>query len=471
MKKLFTLLAFMVALFVSQHAMAASTTYYGKATVQVAEESTGRGTVYFNDNETEQNGTSTVGPISFHVNIVANEGYKFDKFTDDAGDEAAFNAETSEVTIIALSTDPGNPTVVNLYAHFVEGSAGDPEPYHFSKTVSVGNYNYATMVAPVDVELPEGIKAFLVKGVEDGVLQLEEVESVVPAATCVLLQNTTESDITLTAEYDEALNVEGDLATGLLHGSYVDGYTPATGAYMLQFLPSVAFNGVPNVPISAFECYLAYEGEETSLALTKNSEPEPEPEPDPTVDITIGAAGFTTTYFEDAVKVPVGVTAYYVESVEDGSLHLARISVFGNVVPAHVGVLLEAAEGTYSFEKGSTMYSYNSMLQPIAKDEYVPASDEVSSNYVLQNLSAGLGFYKVQGADEIRVSKNSAYLRISGTDVADVKDMYLLDAQETAIKALSGLVSGQAVYDINGRKLSKMQRGLNIVGGVKVMVK
>ena len=107
------------------------------------------------------------------------------------------------------------------------------------------------------------------------------------------------------------------------------------------------------------------------------------------------------------------------------------------------------------------------MLQPVEKGYVIPASDEEHTNYVLQNQSGNVAFYKV--VEEMTAWKRAAYLQIDA--VSEVNAFSLNDA-ETAIKALDALMSGDAkIYDINGREIKSLQKGVNIVNGVKVMVK
>jgi hypothetical protein len=46
------------------------------------------------------------------------------------------------------------------------------------------------------------------------------------------------------------------------------------------------------------------------------------------------------------------------------------------------------------------------------------------------------------------------------------------DNETTGIEAVKALTDGKAeIYDLNGRKLNKLRKGINIVDGVKVIVK
>ncbi|MBQ0019650.1 MAG: Ig-like domain-containing protein, partial [Bacteroidales bacterium] len=132
MKKLFSCLAFLFAFLTTGQVMAGgggsgATKFYAKSTVAVAEESSGRGTVYFADGKSEetQDGNTLFGGdgqyVSFNVFVTPAEGYKFDKFTEDDGKDFTFNdGDPQNLTVYATSTDAANPNLFNFKAHFVE---------------------------------------------------------------------------------------------------------------------------------------------------------------------------------------------------------------------------------------------------------------------------------------------------------------------------------------------------------------
>lgn len=170
------------------------------------------------------------------------------------------------------------------------------------------------------------------------------------------------------------------------------------------------------------------------------------------------------------IDIPKGVTAYEVEEANDNTLvlHNGADEDF-DYIPAYCPVLLYAENGfKKTFEdiemipgkKTNTWGLLTGTLEPIASVE--------QGNYLLQNQDGKVGFYKVN-KDGLKLGANRCYLTKSAGS-AGVKAFYL--DEETAIKALESLTSGKAeIYDLNGRKLSKMQKGVNIVNGVKVLVK
>ncbi|GEM_PF-6589805 len=240
MKRLFTLITMICALFGCQKAMAGtdSKTFYAKCTLAVAEESTGRGTVYFDDGTTEKvdsksdTGVSTT--VGFQVQITANEGYRFSHFTDQDGKTVEdFDPSYPYVNCYTNSEDSENPTVTNLFAHFVE--QGDEVVY----TKAVSGLSYATLVLPIETTVSSAFAVYKVVGLDGKTLVLEFIDNTVPANTPVLLQNSSMFESKIKVEYGNDLVKEVCTATnGLLKGVYKGGSVPVSNAeynnYVLQ---------------------------------------------------------------------------------------------------------------------------------------------------------------------------------------------------------------------------------------------
>ena len=93
-----------------------------------------------------------------------------------------------------------------------------------------------------------------------------------------------------------------------------------------------------------------------------------------------------------------------------------------------------------------------------------------NGSYILQNQeTTGVGFYQVDTAKyQPNVPANRAYLTVPN---AGVKAFYLGDT-ETAIKSVFDGIANGDIYDLNGRKVQKLQKGgIYIVNGKKVSVK
>ena len=98
-------------------------------------------------------------------------------------------------------------------------------------------------------------------------------------------------------------------------------------------------------------------------------------------------------------------------------------------------------------------------------DGSVPFGEKI---YVLANKNHGIGFYKTGGSG--KVPEGRAYLDNSGSSV---KEAYLFsfDDEETAIANVNVNGNNAAIYNMAGQRISKLQKGINIVNGKKVLVK
>ncbi len=165
------------------------------------------------------------------------------------------------------------------------------------------------------------------------------------------------------------------------------------------------------------------------------------------------------------VTIPAGVTAYTIGGIaENGKLTLVEQQ---NTILAHTPVIVysESTSDINAVQFG--VATLGTATSDYLKGVYTDTTAPVGS-YVLQNQSGRVGFYKVQNGTQPMVRANRAYLTVPAS--ANVKAFYMDDA--TAIQTVEELLSGKAeIYDLAGRRQQKLQKGINIVGGKKVLVK
>lgn len=165
------------------------------------------------------------------------------------------------------------------------------------------------------------------------------------------------------------------------------------------------------------------------------------------------------------VTIPAGVQAFTISGIEEnGKLTLVEQK---NTIPAHTPVIVysESASGINEVQFGvaTSSTATSKYLTGVYTDTKAPVG-----SYVLQNQRGRVGFYQVQEGIQPMVRANRAYLTVPAS--ANVKAFYMEDA--TAIQAVEELLGGKAeIYDLAGRRLQKLQKGINIVGGKKVLVK
>ena len=192
------------------------------------------------------------------------------------------------------------------------------------------------------------------------------------------------------------------------------------------------------------------------------------------ITVSVTAAGFATLYVPFALETPTGVTVYTAKSLAGDKSVIVLNEVTGTI-PAATAVLLKADAGTYTFRIASdadaiddNVFSGTYITKPVASGTCLTLQN---------NATKGIGFYPFTGAS---IRANSAY--IDGTS-ADIKELTVLfDDDATGLNEVNGgwsmfngqcsMFNGQcSIYNLAGQRIGKMQKGINIIGGRKVIVK
>ena len=195
-----------------------------------------------------------------------------------------------------------------------------------------------------------------------------------------------------------------------------------------------------------------------------------------TYTVNISNAGYATFFAHAEVTIPENVNAYYItaEGINGNSVTLTQIE---NVIPANTAVILEGAEGEYTFnvsETGAAAVNSN-LLKGTAVNTNI-----TEEAYVLGN-NGGVGLYKAQttsvstSGGNLNVFLNNAgkaYLPMPA-DAEGVKSYSFRFGEGTTgiseVKTENGEVK---IYDLTGRRVEAITApGIYIVGGKKVLVK
>lgn len=200
----------------------------------------------------------------------------------------------------------------------------------------------------------------------------------------------------------------------------------------------------------------------------------------PSFTSTINAAEINGAYYATFssnynVAIPEGVTAYYASAAGNGSV---TMTPFENGIESAQGAFLKLpkASDNYTFTPASS--TDNITTNYLAKG----TSDGVSSstsgyNYVFARQQGVVGFYKV-GTTATGSLEGKAYLH-SETSLTTTTAPYLsieLDGETTDIKVIDvdfmqPASNNGATYDLSGRRVENMTKGVYIVNGKKVIVK
>ena len=178
-----------------------------------------------------------------------------------------------------------------------------------------------------------------------------------------------------------------------------------------------------------------------------------------TVDVTVTDAGYATFVAPFPISaIPAGVEAFAAQAGTD-FVHLEPVAT----IPAGEAVVLKAAEGTYTMSADASAAELGTANDLQAATEEVTAD---GSQYILAQVGEEVGFAKA--APDTKIAAGKGYLVIAN---AGVKAFYPFADEATGINSLAPAISeGEgALYNLAGQRLQKMQKGINIVDGMKVL--
>ncbi len=166
-------------------------------------------------------------------------------------------------------------------------------------------------------------------------------------------------------------------------------------------------------------------------------------------------AGYATLFVEDVdLTVPEGVEAF--AGVVDGKY--LKLNAIEGAVAAGEPVVLKGAAGFYGFvpTTGATKAAANDL-------KGAAESIEAAGKYILAKPEGEpAGFYK---ATTGTIKAGKAYLEVA----SDVKAFIFGADDATGINAVEKANENGPIYNIAGQRLNKMQKGINIVNGKKVL--
>ena len=154
-----------------------------------------------------------------------------------------------------------------------------------------------------------------------------------------------------------------------------------------------------------------------------------------------------------------GLAAYTVSFAPEGWANLTKVTK----IPVGSAVVMKGNAGSYKLP-------YTTGAAALTGNELKAATADVTADgtqYILANGAQGVGFYKATTGSTIAAGKG--YLVISGE--AGVKGFYGFEFNDaTGINDVNvDLNANSSIYNIAGQRLQKMQKGINIVNGKKVL--
>ena len=181
----------------------------------------------------------------------------------------------------------------------------------------------------------------------------------------------------------------------------------------------------------------------------------------------IGAAGYSTMYnvYSD-VTIPEGIEAY-AGVVNGTSLSLVAIE---NKIAASEPVVLKLAEGTNA---GLFNFMPTTGATPAASNNLSGSDGSATGGtniyaLALKGEPAKVGFYPV--GDGVKIPEGKAYLVYTAPTPVKGFTFVFDDDDPTAIEMVNGQSSMvNEIYNLAGQRINKMQKGINIVNGKKIL--
>lgn len=201
--------------------------------------------------------------------------------------------------------------------------------------------------------------------------------------------------------------------------------------------------------------------------------------------LTITSAGFATLCLPFNVVIPEGMLAYdlSVENIASGDTEDEYIATMKVVAKASetlkkgTPVIIKANEGSYSLPiTMSDNGAKTSLAGSLLRGNFVKQNltqDSATKKYIFANGTNGIGFYLMNESGTIGANKcwmewtvpaGQAEARsfiISFDNATGISD--IITVTKESRKAL--------IYNIGGQRLNKPQKGLNIIGKKKVIIK
>ena len=141
-------------------------------------------------------------------------------------------------------------------------------------------------------------------------------------------------------------------------------------------------------------------------------------------------------------------------------------------VPANTGVLLYKDGGASEYipvlDGAANDVTGNKFVKGTGAT--VASDDGENYNYILNKVSSVVGFYK---ANDKKVAANRAYISIP--KASGIKEFFSIDFEDDDADGIETVDNRQQttddspIYNLAGQRISKMQKGINIINGKKIL--
>lgn len=198
--------------------------------------------------------------------------------------------------------------------------------------------------------------------------------------------------------------------------------------------------------------------------------------------ISIGSTGYSTLYYGTFdVTLPEGLVAFTFSQDAQDNLVVSHTYRAGEKIPQNTGVVIKGEKGDYTLTLSvpdESLPTYDNLLGGYDVATAIPEDD--NSRFYMLSLNSSktpgsVGFYWGSNDGAAFTSgAHKAYLRLPKGGVSSAKGAFVLaDMDEiTGIIGIRNMAreNKEIIYDVMGRKVHNVSRGVFIQGGRKVVV-
>ena len=181
-----------------------------------------------------------------------------------------------------------------------------------------------------------------------------------------------------------------------------------------------------------------------------------------------GLGAYGTLWSPVALNIPAGIKAFYGSVSEDYALVLTEVE--DGVIPAEAGVVLWDESATTTYVKNLGINADATVEAPETNKFEGWVFTRVNENkgyyYSLGKMNDHMAFYKYTGAN-----LSGFRARIARQNAQGIQSLSFRFANPTSIEEVISGFQNNAVYDLNGRRVTTPEKGIYIVNGKKVIIK
>lgn len=187
--------------------------------------------------------------------------------------------------------------------------------------------------------------------------------------------------------------------------------------------------------------------------------------------LKVGSTGWSTLYLGLDATIPDGVTCYTISSIANETATLTPIAT--GTLPAHTGVIINATPNTQYTFRYKNSYGGSEGISNLLEGSI--AGTQISGGgYVLSILDGVVGLYAAKLTNGTFLNNaNKAYLPASAVPASLQSNGLRFEINETtAIDDMEAIPAKQhpvVIYDLMGRRVENMEKGVYIVNGRKVV--